>query len=429
MSTRFSLLICALLLASCATAQAPTPAPVAQNAPVEAGTPTEICDAHTPAADPANRSFDQPDQVLEEGVDYRAILCTDVGPVYVDLFEAYTPITVNSFIFLAQQGFYNNTTFHRVIADFMAQGGDPTGTGTGGPGYNFGEELVGFLNFDKPGWLAMANRGANTNSDGSQFFITTAPATHLDYNYTIFGEVLEGQENVDAIKLRDPETATEPGTGLKTVVIVEDPTLVRTTYVPPERPDEDAVAQALAGVSTILPPDSGLSVDESTSGVLSTDEVVALQPEEVQGDYSALLEANHHEYRASSTVVNNNCDLDNYKFVSIAYRLDSFASAEDAAAALKDDAWANATTSAGFTAGDPGTSGLTVYSKSEQSVRYRCHHRSHLLAARPLHRDCPGQHPCRRCPADAPPLDSILINYGGSIYERLLSPILRAELR
>ena len=122
MSTRFSLLICALLLASCATAQAPTPAPVAQNAPVEAGTPTEICDAHTPAAEPANRTFDKPDQVLQEGVDYRAIFCTDVGPVYVDLFETYTPITVNSFVFLAQQGFYNNTTFHRVIADFMAQG-------------------------------------------------------------------------------------------------------------------------------------------------------------------------------------------------------------------------------------------------------------------------------------------------------------------
>ena len=118
------------------------------------------------------------------------------------------PSTASSFF--REQGYYNNTTFHRVIQDFMAQGGDPTATGTGGPGYSFDDEFVGFLNFDRPGWLAMANSGANTN--GSQFFITTVPYPSLNYNYTIFGEVLEGQENVANIRLRDPDTATEPGT-------------------------------------------------------------------------------------------------------------------------------------------------------------------------------------------------------------------------
>ena len=123
----------------------------------DAQTPTELCEQAVPAEGPATREFSTADWVLEEGVDYRAVLCTDAGPVYVDLFEAFTPITVNNFVFLAQNGYYNNTTFHRVIQDFMVQGGDPTGTGTGGPGYQFEDEFVGFLNFDRPGWLAMAN--------------------------------------------------------------------------------------------------------------------------------------------------------------------------------------------------------------------------------------------------------------------------------
>ena len=213
----------------------------------EAQTPEEICAASVPAADPATRTFAAPEDVLQPGVDYRAIFCTGAGPVYVDLFEDYTPITVNNFVFLAQQGYYNNTTFHRVIADFMAQGGDPLGTGTGGPGYSFQDEPVGFLYFDRPGWLAMANAGANTN--GSQFFITTAPADHLDFQHTIFGEVLEGQDNVEAIQLRDPETATEPGTSLDTVVIVEDPASVKTTYENPPSATEDEVATAIKGVA------------------------------------------------------------------------------------------------------------------------------------------------------------------------------------
>ncbi|MDX1995189.1 MAG: peptidylprolyl isomerase [bacterium] len=189
-----------------------------------AGTPREICEALQPVQTPANRRYSQPEQVLETSIDYRAIFCTEVGPVYVDLFEDETPITVNSFVFLSQNGYYNNTTFHRVIAEFMAQGGDPTATGTGGPGYQFQNEIVPSLVFDRPGILAMANAGPNTN--GSQFFITTVPTPHLNGSYNIFGEVLEGQNVVDSIRLRDPQTDPAPGTRLDTVLIITDPSAV-----------------------------------------------------------------------------------------------------------------------------------------------------------------------------------------------------------
>ena len=112
----------------------------AQDSP--SGTPEEICAAAVPAEEPATREYDAPEDVLEPGLDYRAIFCTETGPVYVDLFETLTPVTVNNFVFLAQSGYYNNTTFHRVLEEFMAQGGDPTATGGGGPGYQIGRAHV-----------------------------------------------------------------------------------------------------------------------------------------------------------------------------------------------------------------------------------------------------------------------------------------------
>ena len=169
-----------------------------------AQTPAELCAAAVPAADPATREFTAPEQVLQPDTDYRAILCTSAGPIYVDLFETAAPETVNNFVFLAQNGYYNNTTFHRVIQDFMAQGGDPTGTGTGGPGYQFKDEFAGYLSFDRPGLLAMANAGAGTN--GSQFFITFAPTSFLDNGYTIIGNVVAGMDIVNQIKLRDVDS-------------------------------------------------------------------------------------------------------------------------------------------------------------------------------------------------------------------------------
>lgn len=137
-----------------------------------------------------------PEMNLESGVDYQARLVTNKGDILIDLFEADAPVTVNSFVFLANEGFYENVPFHRVVSGFVIQSGDPTGTGRGGPGYRFNDEPV--TRDYTQGTVAMANSGPNTN--GSQFFITLADLTgRLPKNYTIFGQVTEGQEVVDAI--------------------------------------------------------------------------------------------------------------------------------------------------------------------------------------------------------------------------------------
>ena len=140
------------------------------------------------------------------------------GEIVIQLYADKAPVTVNNFIFLARQGFYDGTTFHRVLDGFMAQGGDPTGTGMGGPGYQFQNEDGGLL-FDQPGVVAMANSGRDTN--GSQFFITFAPAEWLNGGYTIFGQVVQGMDVVNGISLRDPDTATTPGDVIESVTISE----------------------------------------------------------------------------------------------------------------------------------------------------------------------------------------------------------------
>ncbi len=124
------------------------------------------------------------------------------GEFKIELFAEKAPITVNSFVFLTCKGFFNGLTFHRVLEGFMAQGGDPTGSGMGGPGYEFVNEYSD-LTFDQPGILAMANAGPDTN--GSQFFITFGPAEWLNGGYTIFGQVVSGMEVVNALTLRDPQ--------------------------------------------------------------------------------------------------------------------------------------------------------------------------------------------------------------------------------
>lgn len=142
------------------------------------------------------------------------------GEFVVQLFPDKAPKTVNNFVFLAREGFYNGTTFHRVLDGFMAQGGDPTGTGTGGPGYQFEDEFSD-LTFDKPGLLAMANSGPNTN--GSQFFITYAPTPHLNGQHTIFGEVIEGMDVINSITRRDPQKNPDfEGDAIETITITEE---------------------------------------------------------------------------------------------------------------------------------------------------------------------------------------------------------------
>ena len=149
-----------------------------------------------------------PAMTLDATSDYSAEFRTNYGNFRVDLLEAETPLTVNNFVFLAQQGFYDGLIFHRVIENFMVQGGDPAGTGGGGPGYLFSDEIVAGLVFDSPGKLAMANRGPGTN--GSQFFITTVPTPHLNGNHTIFGEVTQGQSVVDAISQVTTDARDKP---------------------------------------------------------------------------------------------------------------------------------------------------------------------------------------------------------------------------
>lgn len=122
----------------------------------------------------------------------------------MELFGDKTPLTVSNFVALAKDGYYDGLTFHRVIADFMIQGGDPTGTGSGGPGYQFNDEIVPSLKFVGPGQLAMANAGPGTN--GSQFFITHVATSWLTGKHTIFGQVLKGQDVVNAIEQGDVMT-------------------------------------------------------------------------------------------------------------------------------------------------------------------------------------------------------------------------------
>jgi cyclophilin family peptidyl-prolyl cis-trans isomerase len=191
-----------------AATRAPTATPPAATA--TAGTPRMLVKGDDPRA---------PSGALDKSRTYHASIRTEVGDIRILLYDDEAPTTVENFINLARIGFYDETTFHRVIADFMAQGGDPTGTGGGGPGYRFRDEFVPTLQFTDRGLLAMANAGPNTN--GSQFFITFAPTPHLNNAHTIFGKVISGDDVLSKIKLRDPASAATPGTKILTVLIAE----------------------------------------------------------------------------------------------------------------------------------------------------------------------------------------------------------------
>ena len=175
------------------------------------------------AASPPDTFFydSAPPMSIDVDRDYFATFNMENGGEFVvQLFPDKAPVTVNNFVFLARQGYYNGTTFHRVLDGFMAQGGDPTGTGMGDPGYRFEDEFSD-LTFDRPGLLAMANSGPDTN--GSQFFITYAPTPHLDGRHTIFGEVVEGMDVVNGITRRDPQqNPTFEGDVIETVTITEE---------------------------------------------------------------------------------------------------------------------------------------------------------------------------------------------------------------
>jgi cyclophilin family peptidyl-prolyl cis-trans isomerase len=169
-----------------------------------------------------DRTYDHPPEMaLDPDKDYYANLVTEKGSVRIRLFAREAPQTVNNFVFLAREGYFDGTTFHRVIEGFMAQGGDPTGTGAGGPGYRIADEFHPDLRHDRPGILSMANRGPNTG--GSQFFITHVATPWLDDRHAVFGEVVEGMEVVTTLRERDPQSDREPGDRIERVEIEETP--------------------------------------------------------------------------------------------------------------------------------------------------------------------------------------------------------------
>ena len=191
------------------TATAVAPAPIA------AGGQMDATAVMLSAGDEAR----SPVGALDTSKTYHATFVTDAGEFKILLFDDEAPLTVENFINLTTIGFYDGLMFHRVIPEFMAQGGDPTGTGAGGPGYQFRDEFDTTRRHDKPGVLSMANAGPGTN--GSQFFITFAPTPHLDGKHSVFGEVIEGLENALNLEVRDPGTAQLPGDLIKSITITE----------------------------------------------------------------------------------------------------------------------------------------------------------------------------------------------------------------
>ena len=160
-----------------------------------------------------------PAMQIDPAIRYQATLRTDRGEIVLDLWADRAPRTVNNFVFLARNGFYDGVAFHRVIKNFMAQGGDPTGTGSGGPGYQFEDEFHPELRHDGPGVLSMANSGPNTN--GSQFFITHVATPWLDDKHSVFGRVASGMQTLLAIPERDPSKKNSPAVTIQSIEIRE----------------------------------------------------------------------------------------------------------------------------------------------------------------------------------------------------------------
>ncbi len=161
-----------------------------------------------------------PEMAIDPNKKYSAVMHTDKGDITIQLYADKTPRTVNNFVFLAREGFYDGTIFHRVINDFMAQGGDPTGTGAGGPGYRFADEFDPKLRHSQPGVLSMANAGPNTN--GSQFFLTHVATPWLDGKHSVFGQVTQGLDVLLSIPARDPQQRNAPAVKLNSVTILEE---------------------------------------------------------------------------------------------------------------------------------------------------------------------------------------------------------------
>ena len=209
--TNLGCLIIVGALIGCTAEPTPTPEMVAT------ATPIEKSDAN--GANMSKQYENAPSMAIDASKGYTAVFKTEKGDIHIKLFAEQVPNTVNNFVFLSREGFYDQTTFHRVIPNFMAQGGDPTGTGMGGPGYRFNDEFHADLKHDKAGILSMANAGPNTY--GSQFFITHGPTPHLDNRHAVFGEVIDGMDVLMSISVRDPQSATSEGDKIHAIEILE----------------------------------------------------------------------------------------------------------------------------------------------------------------------------------------------------------------
>jgi len=164
-----------------------------------------------------------PSQVIDPEKDYTATIRTERGDIVIELYADKAPVTVNSLVFLAQDGWYDDVTFHRVMPGFVAQSGDPTGGGGGYPGYRCSDEIYPTLKFDGPGVVGMASSGPGTDTVGSQFFITYDAAPELDGNYTIIGKVIEGMDVAESLTPREPSQGAglPPGDVIQTIIIEE----------------------------------------------------------------------------------------------------------------------------------------------------------------------------------------------------------------
>ncbi len=314
--------------------------PPAEPVAASGQTPADICaEATADLAEPDTRQFDAADYVLTEGVDYGAVICTEGGPILLDLYEEQTPETVNNFAFLAGEGYYNNTTFHRVLPGFMLQGGDPTGTGAGDPGYSFDDEIVDDLVFDRPGLLAMANSGANTN--GGQFFITYAATDWLNGMHTIFGEVLQGIEVAELLTARNPDQGpTYEGDALETVVIVEDPASL--SYTPDGPPGIDHI-QAVLEQHVAERMTSRLTIEPDYSHTYDAEAEAASWQSDGGDELVAYLDDYLVEQgflgTAAVLLTVDECpeNPDEFPFWAIGFQVSDYGTAEQAEAVLQDE--------------------------------------------------------------------------------------------
>lgn len=222
----FVVLVGALFAAGCTGAKDATPGQtiasayltVAPSATPVPGVPTNTPCATSPQTGGTKTYKSAPPMTIDVNKTYTATIKMDIGDITLELFAKDAPKTVNNFVFLARNHFYDGVTFHRVIPGFVAQAGDPTGTGRGGPGYTIPDEINSHKFLD--GTVGMA-RTSQPNTGGSQFFIDYAPQPQLDGAYTVFGQVIAGRDVLDKITPRDPATATCPGTKINTIEITE----------------------------------------------------------------------------------------------------------------------------------------------------------------------------------------------------------------